>query len=1347
MKATAAVFVRGRRAGSAVLVDDRHLLTAEHVLRRQEGGRTELVDEVELVFPAAAGDEGGEPRVSARRLPLQAVGGSVDAAVLDLGDERPEWLPKPVDLWPAERLPTHLSVLGYPRAENALRGVWRDFNTSGPAAGGVVQLDWEEGVGTLPGHSGGPVVDPTSGALVGVLVEGSELGRFDRFLPLVTVQRRWPGLPRPWLIAGLERRSHFSQRARGQRSRMRGGDLFRGRGAALAAVRQWLTDPQSPGQPLVVIGQPGAGKSAVIARVALDLESSGVGPGLAFHCRSATLAGFITAVAELTGVADVDSDTLLDALQEISRDRPWLIVVDALDEAQSEHDRRQIAATLRDLATLPTFRVAVATRPLAVGDNRFVGGELLPTLGVAAPTNVNLVDLDTDRFFEPAGLEEFAAALLVQQDAANPGPPHAAWTVYRTDEDLRRRLARVIADRADRNYLVAAMAAVPLSTAATTLDPAADDFAPGEIPAGVGEALDNYLELLPASRTAQTRGLLTALAYARGAGIDDRTWVRLAAALGYAATIMDLDELRESAAADYLLQMAAVDIDAGPVTRLFHQALIDQLLVARKDRRAAGERAVFDALVAEVREGGGWRTASPYPRRHAAEHAAAAGQLSRLVDDADFLAVADFSRLLPLVWTSRELQATPTAVVLRQAGARAAVLPPTRRTRLLALAAAHLGLHRTGEQIGAGLDELLPRWAQSLGEPHHELTGHAGGVHSLVLGRIGKRAAVVSGGSDGTVRIWDAQDGTQLGPSLVGHTGGVYAVATGRIAERVLVVSGGSDATVRIWDALDGTPLGPPLIGHSGPVRTVAVDRIGGGPVVISGGDDGTVRIWHLLDGQPMGPPLIGHTGPVMTVALHRVEDKEVIICCTGRGVSHLWDPVQAQPLTVPFAGHPGGVYAAVVGHVGGREAVVSAGSDGTIRVWDPLRREQLGAPLHRHRGPVRAVALGRMRRRDVIVSAGNDGAVQIWDLGENRPLGDALTGHIGPVRAVALGEAGPEEMVVSGGNDGTVRIWDMPGVRPVGRRLAGHTGTVNGIVVGRVEDREVVVSGSDDGTVRVWDSLTGGPQSAPLIGPAGGVKAVAVGRVGDRDVVAAGCRDGSVRTWDLIGGRPRGSPLSGHAGGVRAVAVGRIADQDAIVSGGGDGLLQVWDPVGGRPWGAPLAAHTGGVRAVAVGRVGNEDVIVSGGSDGLVRVWDAVSLAPLAAPLTSHSGRVYWVRAVALAPIAGSSVVVAGVDDGTVRLWNATDWQPWSLPLSGHTRPVSAVAVARIRDRDLVVSGSLDNTVRIWADDGITLAVLDLLGAVGAVALSPTGTLCAATGNAICVFGVTPGIGSAGSA
>jgi WD40 repeat protein len=1336
-EATAAVLVQGRRAGSAVLVDDRHLLTAEHVLRHFDGRSTELLDEVDLVFPAvAAGDAGAQPHVSALRLPLEAVGDHVDAAVLEIADPLPKWLPKPVPLWPAERLPAHLRVLGFPKAENVLRGVWREFATSGPAAGGAVQLDWEEAVGTMPGHSGGPVVDPATGALVGVLVEGSEQGRFDRFLPLSTVHRRWPDLPRPWLIPGQEGRSHFARRSRGQRSRTRGGDLFRGRQAALVAVRQWLTASDPPGQPLVITGQPGAGKSAVIARAAFDLERCRAGQGLAFHCREATVASFVSAVADLTGLDGVDSpDELFDLLEDMSRDKPWLIVLDALDEAATEHDRRQIAATLSDLAALPTFRIAVATRPLAVGD-RYLLGELLPALTVTSPSSANLVDLDTDRFFEPTGLEEFAAALLAQEDAAHPSPPGGAWTGYRADAGMCRRLAGVIAGRADRNYLIAAMAAAPLSAAPVTIDPAAADFDPSGIPSGVGEALDKYLDSLPPATVVRTRGLLTALAYARGDGIDDRTWLRFAAALGYPAAIVDLDELRDSTAADYLLQTAV--IGAAPATRLFHQALTDQLLAARQPRGSADQQAVLDALLDEVREDGGWATASTYSITHAAEHAFGADQLARLIDDAEFLAVADLARLVPLVRMATEVATTPTAVILRQVGARAAPLPPSRRTRLLALAAAHLGLRSRGEQTGGGTEDFSPRWAHSLGEAHEELTGHAGAVYAVTLGRIGKRAVVVSGGSDGTVRIWDPLAGTQLGPPLIGHTGGVYAVVTGRIAERQVVVSGGSDSTVRIWDCLTGKPACSPLIGHSGPVRTVALDRIGDDPIIVSGSDDGTLRMWNAVDGQCVGSPLTGYIGPIRAVALHRIGEQQVIVCCSGQGVSQVWEAVHAQPLTAPFAGYPGGLYAAVAGRVGGRELMASGGSDGTVRLWDPLHGQPIGSAFRRHKGPVRAVALGQIARRDVVVSAGIDGAVQIWDIGRARPLGQALTGHIGPVAAVAVSGAGEEEMIVSGGSDGTVRIWDTPGAQTAGTRVAGHAGTVNGVVLAQIEDQEVVVSGSDDGTVRMWDSASGRQRVALSASRTGGVNAVAVGQIDNRGVVACGGRDGSVRMWDLADGRQWDDVLFGHAGGVRAVAVGRVGDHDVVVSGGGDGSLRIWNPLAGRQSVLSLTGHAGGVRAVAVGRIGNQDLILSGGDDGLVRVWDAMSRAPLGAPLVSHTGRVYWVRAVAFGYVGDRSVVVAGVDDGTVRIWNAADWQPGSPPLTGHARAVTALAVARMRDRDLIVSGSLDGTVRIWDHDGSTVAVLDLLGAVGSVDLSTEGTLCATTGNAICVFGPT---------
>jgi V8-like Glu-specific endopeptidase len=489
-RATAAVFIDGRRAGSAVLVDPRHLVTAAHVLQRQDPGTlaTVAVEQVELEFPGQG--PGGQPgTTAATRVDLGPASTETDVAVLDLGEDRPGWLPVPVPVWPAARPPAAVQVFGYPLAEGALKGVWRQFTVAGPATPGTVQLDWIGDAHTFPGHSGGPVIDPAGHVLAGILVEGAERGRFDRFLPVTLIAREWPELPRPWLMAGAEpgeARGHFTRRAHGQRNVARGGDLFRGRALALDRVRGWLTSTDAPGQPLVVTGQPGAGKSAVLARAALSAEAMHGGPGLAFHARAATIDDFLTALADLTGIdTPTSADELVTSLADLPGQFPVPVVLDALDEAASDRDRRQITEALAELAVLPGLRIAVATRPLAVS-SPFAPGGLLPALSVTGRDDHNLIDLDSDTYFDVVGLRQFAAALLAQDGMDRPGPPGAAWMQYRAQHEVRDRLAAVIAGRAGRNFLVAAMAAVPLSTARQMIDPAGEGLDPADIPSGSG---------------------------------------------------------------------------------------------------------------------------------------------------------------------------------------------------------------------------------------------------------------------------------------------------------------------------------------------------------------------------------------------------------------------------------------------------------------------------------------------------------------------------------------------------------------------------------------------------------------------------------------------------------------------------------------------------------------------------------------------------------------------------------------------------------------------------------------------------------------------------------------------
>jgi len=725
------------------------------------------VEQAEVEFPDQG--PGGQPgRAAAAWVDLGPAGAGVDVAVLDLGEDRPGWLPVPVRVWPALRLPGRVQVFGYPLAEGPLNGVWRQFAVAGPATAGAVQLDWIGDAGTFPGHSGGPVIDAAGHALAGILVEGAERGRFDRFVPVTLIARVWPGLPRPWPMVGAEpgeARSHFTWRAHGQRSAARGGDLFRGRTAALDRIRSWLTTGEPPGLPLVLTGQPGAGKSAVLARAALSVEAEQGGPGLAFHARAATIGDFLTALADLTGV-DIPAsvDELVISLADLPGQPPVPLVLDALDEAASDRDRRQITEALAELAALPWLRVAVATRTMTAG-SPFVPGGLLAALGVTDSDDDSLIDLDSDTYFDLDGLRQFAAALLAQEGTDRPGPPGAAWTQYRARHGVCARLAAVIAERAGRNFLVAAMAAVPLSTARTITDPAAKGFDPDGIPSGVGEALGKYLDRLPDHRRERDRELLTAKAYARGAGLDDPAWLDFAAALGYSADVTDLEAVRRSPAADYLLQTTTSERGARPVTRLFHQALTDELLAPR--HQASDDSALLDMLLGQA-ERTGWQ--DRYLRDYTAEHAAAAGRLDQLLEDPLYLITVDPARLVPHLDTAISAPARATAAVYRQSAHLLARLDLPMRASQLELAAHHLGCRSLAARIaGAAPDRpWQTRWSHGRRATGQQVTGHGGVVRAVAAETLPDGTPVIISGGDGMGR----PERARAMPAEVSHPGG-----------------------------------------------------------------------------------------------------------------------------------------------------------------------------------------------------------------------------------------------------------------------------------------------------------------------------------------------------------------------------------------------------------------------------------------------------------------------------------------------------------------------------------------------------------------------------------------------
>jgi WD40 repeat protein len=1098
--------------------------------------------------------------------------------------------------------------------------------------------------------------------------------------------------------------------------------FFAGRHRVLSELAAWLTRNSGDARMRAITGDPGSGKSAVLARlVLLGQEGSGRSAPpihVAIDARNKTLEELLTAMSSAIGTT---ADTVGDFLEQLDAMPSAIVVVlDALDQAVMP--TRVITELLRPLNESPEkikLRLLVGTRR-----------HLVPLLG----DQVVVHDLDEKAYLERCDVAAYARRCLLD---AVPRSPYLD-----ASEEVVEAVSTAVAESAGRSFLVAGIVSRMLAMEDCGGDPS-DPAWRDKLPRSAGAAMRLDLERL-GEHAQRAWDLLVPLAFSEGDGLPwEDLWAPLAsAASGRTYTDDDIGWLREHAGS-YIVE----GVEHGrSVYRLSHQALTDHLRqgVASLQVQRAMTRLLIQHASAAGDDAGDWTHAHPYIRASLAAHALAGEMIDELLTDPRYLLAADPSRLLPASRFVRAASARSAATAYRRSLHHLQYKPRAEHAAYLQLAAHCYGAEELADRIEAeGLSRPWSvRWARWRPEELAQILGwHAEPVSALRLREVNERPVVVSASAN-TVQVHELATGTLISRCASAHRDGVIVVDLADLEGRPVIVSGSVDGAVRAQEMMTGRTL-TRLRVHKGWVTAVAAGKVDGHTFIATGGDDGKVQVLHFAGGTAISQPLTRHLGPIGAVAVNEVNGRTIIASGGRDRVVQVRDLKSGAAVCDPLTGHAGPIASLAIGELHGRMVIVSGGYDSRACIWELEAGKISARQVTSHRKVVSAVTLGRLDGQDVAVSWDGDRSARCRNLQTGATVRASVTAHDDPVSAATLGELDGHPVVVTGNRSGMIMAWELGlGSSQYGTEHSGRP-AIEALSIGELRASAVVVSGDNDGNVAVRQLTTGAMVRPAVQMPTGEVIAIRAEDLHGTSVLLSGHRTGlevegdgqDARQRDLqLGETPFSAMTLGRIGHQPFVAV---ADYRAVVR-----IVELYPPRTVQR--VSLRRNRGSIDAQAAIQIDHRLWTVAGYSSGVVALFvsDIGSGNGSTSRTRIFSGR-SAITALSLVEADGHPIMVMGTRDGSVQVFEipephgggviplrrrVTPGKLRPLAIWHHDNEVTDTAIARYDDRLLVASAGRDNTIRLVVPGQPEMTTIDLDSPVTAVAVGPSETMAAAT-------------------